>query len=465
MNLTLAQIAVMCGGTLSAASNPELLVESVVIDSRNIGPGSLFVAIKGEHHDGHSFVAEIFNHGAACALVSQPLNYPNLIYVHDTIQGLGLLAYNYRKMFNIPVAAITGSNGKTTVKEMLNSICVKEFGVQHVLATAGNLNNHIGVPLTLLKLNQEHKVAIIEMGMNHAGEIDYLSKIVSPTIAVVNNVMLAHAGFFNDLSDIARAKGEIYNGLANNGIALINQLSPFAQLWQNQLNNNQSQSNELMDNELLEHNTRSIHQVGFGIEGSSCYLKHSGFAGELLISTRLGDVRCTLKVLGEHNKLNAITSVALADKLLCSKESIIYGLENYTGHKGRLEQKTAFNGAMIIDDSYNANPDSVKAAILAIKNLPKPHWFIFADLKEQGKFTQAVHEDVASFSMHNGIDCLITIGESSKITHDLFNGDKRHFANNQDIVEYCRQNLPKSATLLVKGSNCMGLGSIVDQLI
>lgn len=487
MDLTLAQIATMCGGTLSAASNPELIVESVVIDSRHVGRGSLFVAIKGERHDGHGFIDEVFNDGAACALVSQPLNYPNLIYVQDTIKGLGLLAYNYRKMFNIPVVAITGSNGKTTVKEMLNSICVKEYGIQHVLATVGNLNNHIGVPLTLLKLKQQHKVAIVEMGMNHAGEIDYLSKMACPTIAVVNNAMFAHAGFFNDLTDIAKAKGEIYNGLANNGIALINWLSPFAQLWSNQLNSTQPQNNEfindkltngevtneelineeLINSKLLKNKTRGgICQVDFGIEGTSCYLKHTGVAGELLISTTsLGDICCTLKVLGEHNKLNAVTAVALASTLGCSKESIIYGLESYTGQKGRLEQKTAFNGAIIIDDSYNANPDSVKAAILAIKNLPKPHWFIFADLKEQGKFTQAVHEDIASFSKHNEIDCLITIGENSKITHDLFDGAKRHFINNQDIVEYCRQNLPKNATLLIKGSNSMGLGSIVEQLI
>lgn len=445
MKLSLAQIAHMCGGDLSLASNPDIIIDNVSIDSRNIEPNGLFVALKGEKYDGHDFIAAVLNNGAVAALSSRQLNLPNLIYVSDTIKALGLLAHNYRKLFNIPIIAITGSNGKTTVKEMVKSICIKEFGIPNVLATAGNFNNHIGMPLTLLCLNKQHKVAIIEMGMNHAGEISYLSNIAKPTIAVVNNVMYAHSEFFNDLTDIAHAKGEIYTGLLPNGVALINQQSSFAPLWQAQLNN--------------------VRQVNFGVKNTGCYLQYSGENGALTIATNKGDINCTLKIMGEHNKTNAVTAVAIALELACKIESITLGLESYAGYKGRLEQKSAFNGALIIDDSYNANPDSVKAAILAIKNLPKPHWFILADLKEQGKFTTSVHEEIAGFATENEIDFLITIGESAKITHNAFKGHKMHFFNNQDIVEYCKQYLPKNATLLVKGSQSMNLGEVINQLV
>ena len=445
MNLSLKEVASMCGGVLSSDSNPLQLIINVVIDSREVVFGTLFVAIKGEKQDGHDYVAACFSQGAAAALVSvgESINLPNLIYVDDTVKALGLLAHNYRLKFNIPLVGITGSNGKTTVKEMLKSICEREFGKQHVLATTGNLNNHLGVPLTLLKLNPEHKVAIIEMGMNHAGELTYLSNLAKPSIAVVNNVLLAHAGFFADLNDIAKAKGEIYSGLGSDGIACINQASPFAHLWHH-------------------HPAKTI---SFATPGSICYLSHSGSNGEITLTTSAGEITTNLQVLGEHNKANAVTAVTLALLLNCNLYNISQGLASYTGYKGRLEKKTAFNDALIIDDSYNANPDSVKAAILAISELPKPHWFIFADLKELGKFTDPAHEEIGLFAANNGIDYLLTVGELSKTTNSVFKGSKMHFESNQDIVEYCKENLPKGATLLVKGSNSMHLAQVVAKLI
>lgn len=449
MRLSLNVIAGMCNGDLSTASNPELIIENVVIDSRMVKHSSLFIAIKGETQDGHSYVAEALKDKLAVAIVQRDcgLDLPNLIYVEDTVQALGLLSHNYRMQFNIPVVAITGSNGKTTVKEMLRSICNLQFGEKHVLATTGNLNNHLGVPLTLLNLDTEHKVAIIEMGMNHSGELEYLSMLAHPTIAVVNNVMLAHAGFFNSLADIARAKGEVYTGLVEDGIACVNLRSPFAAMWQDQIADSAAKL------------------LSYAKPGSACYIDESGNDGELLIRIANGEgIYTKLQVLGEHNKVNALTATALALSLACTSENIAKGLANYTGYKGRLEQKQAFNGALIIDDSYNANPDSVKAAILAIKDLPKPHWFIFADLKELGKFSESSHQEIALFAASHGIDCLLTVGELTKITHENFNGEKLHFNSNQDIVEYCMQHLPKNATLLVKGSNSMGLNTVVTQL-
>ncbi len=448
MQLTLGIVAKLCEGKLSEDSNPELMITNTVIDSRMVTIGSIFVAISGENSDGHLYVKNVINNGHASIVNNNySLKLANLVYVEDTVKALGRFAHNYRKMFNIPIIAITGSNGKTTVKEMVKSICDMHYGVEHVLATSGNFNNHLGMPLTLLKLNHKHRVAIIEMGMNHSGELDYLSKLAQPTIAIINNVMLAHAGFFNDLADIAKAKGEIYNGLTNTGVACINQNSLFFTMWYEQVSK------------------LGIKVLEYGNADSYCYLKQTGIGGKMVLGSKEGDIECTLQVLGEHNKTNAVTATTLALAIGCSIKNIETGLNRYTAYKGRLESKQAFNGALIIDDSYNANPDSVKAAILAIRDLPRPHWFIFADLKELGKFSQEAHQEIAQFAFANDIDLLLTVGILSKITHDEFAGEKLHFKTNQDIVEYCKQYLPQKATLLVKGSQSMALSEVIAGLV
>ncbi|MBY0378960.1 MAG: UDP-N-acetylmuramoyl-tripeptide--D-alanyl-D-alanine ligase, partial [Burkholderiales bacterium] len=257
MQLSLNQIAIMCNGVLTDGSNGALIVNHVAIDSHELEQGSLFIAIIGHTNDGHKFVHESLQNGAVGAIVNQSskLALPNLIIVEDTTIAIGLFAKNYRDMFDISVVAITGSNGKTTIKEMLKRICEIEYGVDYVLASRGSFNNHWGMPLSLLQLNTKHKVAILEMGMNHHGELDYLSKIAKPTIAVVNNVLMSHAGFFKDLSDIAYAKGEIYNGLTDNGTALINKSVQFADIWQDQ----------------LKHQNCRI--IEYGTLDTTCYLK------------------------------------------------------------------------------------------------------------------------------------------------------------------------------------------------
>lgn len=455
MNLTLIEIAKMCGGVLSPDSNESLPINNVIIDSRNAQDNNLFVAITGENHDGHSFVGEVLNKVNAAALVSKTqilkldvasAKLPNLIYVEDTIKALGQLAGSYRQKFKIPVVGITGSNGKTTVKEMLKSICDVQFGADHVLATSGNYNNNIGMPLSLLRLSSVTKVAIIEMGMNHAKELDYLTHISQPTIAVVNNVFLAHAGFFNAIEDIARAKAEIYHGLLYDGIACINKAEPLYPIFEE----NVSASNP---------------RFYFGDVESGCYIKSSTPDGVMNVVTAKGELHIQLKLLGSHNQYNALSAIALALNLNCDLTNIEKGLNNFTGYIRRLEKKMAFNGALIIDDSYNANPASVKAAIMAIKNLPKPHWFIFADLRELGKFAKAAHEEIGRFATDKEIDKFLTVGELASIANTTFNGDKLHFASNQDIVKYCRENLPKEATLLIKGSSSTNLKEVVNGLI
>jgi UDP-N-acetylmuramoyl-tripeptide--D-alanyl-D-alanine ligase len=443
MNLSLLEIAKMCSGELSKNSNPDLILNNIDIDSRKIkNNNTLFVAIHG-NVDGHKFVNIVCSNKTNAALVEQRIDLPNLIYVRNTVEALGKLAHNYRLRFQIPVVAITGSNGKTTLKNMLNSICQQAFGIHHVLATDGSLNNHLGVPLTLLRLNAQHNVAIIEMGMNHTGELSYLSRIVRPTIAIVNNVMLAHIGMFKDIQELAKAKGEVFIGLDKGGVMCINKSSPFASMWHNQYQQHK--------------------QVYFAMPDTMCFIKSTN-SNMVEISTNYGDLKLQLQVLGEHNKINAMTATTLALLLNCNLHHIKDGLEQYTGTPGRLEKLVAFNNAIIINDSYNANPDSVKAAILAIKDLPKPHWFIFGQLGELGKLNQQLHIEIANFANQHHIDTLLAFGPDAKITCDNFNGNKKYFTALNDIVAYCKTHLPATATLLVKGSHSNNLVTVVNQL-
>ncbi len=444
-NLTGRELLQLTNGISSREFNFEQSINKVTLDSRKVDQACLFVAIHGENNDGHAYVRQVLNNPSNFALVDLDFaeDLPNLIRVKDTTLALGVLAANYRQAFEIPVVAITGSNGKTTVKEMLRVVCECHFGSEHVLATGGNLNNHWGMPLTLLELASKHQVAIIEMGMNHAGELDYLTRLAKPTLAVVNNVMFAHAGHFSSLADIAAAKGEIYHGLAADAIACIDLSNQFSQNW-------------------LANDIKS--QIfSYGTTETECFIKELT-ADCAIYQTNLGELTIHLNVLGTHNYYNALTVIALALNLGCSLESIKYGLENYAGYKGRLERKQAFNGAVIIDDTYNANPDSVKAALSAIQNLPKPHWFIFADLKELGEHELEFHREIAEAANLCGIDNFITVGKLATYAAEFFAGDKISFESNTDVVKYCISHLPEKATLLIKGSNSMRLFDVATQL-
>jgi UDP-N-acetylmuramoyl-tripeptide--D-alanyl-D-alanine ligase len=443
--LTGRELLQLTHGVGSREFNFEQNVTKVTLDSRNADDSCLFVAIRGENNDGHDYVRQVLSNSSNFALVD--LNFtedlPNLIRVSDPTLALGTLAANYRQSFNLPVVAITGSNGKTTVKEMLRSVCQVHFGTEQVLATGGNLNNHWGMPLTLLELETKHQVAIIEMGMNHAGELDYLTKLAKPTLAVVNNVMFAHAGYFSSLADIAVAKGEIYHGLSSNGVACVDLSNQFNSSW-------------------LVNDIKS--QVfSYGTLDTQCFIQELT-VDYAIYHTTLGELTVHLKVLGAHNYYNALTVIALALNLGCSLESIKSGLENYAGYKGRLERKQAFNGALIIDDTYNANPDSVKAALSAIQNLPKPHWFIFADLKELGEHELEFHREIAEAANLSGVDNFITVGKLATYAAQFFTGDKISFESNADVVKYCTSHLPAKATLLIKGSNSMRLFDVATQL-
>lgn len=445
-NIAIKQILGYLSATTSSEFNYDGLISGVVIDSRQVQSDVLFVAIAGDNQDGHDYVKNIVLNNNCFALVNKNFTekLPNLIYVDDPVLALGQLAARYRNGFTIPVVAITGSNGKTTVKEMLRNILQLKHGIEKVLVTEGNLNNHLGVPLTLCKLNTCHQVAVIEMGMNHSGEIDYLANLVKPTIAAINNVLLAHAGHFNGISGIAKAKGEIYHGLGD-GVACVNVSSEFANLW-------------------LEQDITTQQVFSYGAADTRCYIKQITLQSAIYV-TPLGEVEICLQILGQHNYFNALTVLVLAINLGCNLTEIKLGLDNYAGYKGRLEQKVAFNGAIIIDDTYNANPDSVKSALSAIQVFKQVKWFIFADLKELGSDEIEIHQKLVKEIAAANINKLITVGNLAKQTSDKFAGDKLHFENNEDVVEYCLENLPQDALLLVKASNSMRLFDIVNKIV
>ncbi len=425
---------------------------SVGTDSRAIMPGMLFVALKGERFDGHDFVENILTQGANCALVSADwvAAHPDLslVGVADTRRALGQLAAHWRNHFHIPLIGVTGSNGKTTVKEMCAAILRADFGQHAVLATTGNLNNDIGLPLTLLKLRTAHHAAVIEMGMNHPGEIDTLTHIARPTVALVNNAQRAHLAGLGTIADVARAKGEIFAGLGDKGVAVINADDPNASLW------------------IDMNRDRRIVSFGFSpaAEVSGTWLPH-GLGGQLELVTPLGTASIQLPLPGEHNARNALAAAAACLAAGVPLAPIVRGLSGYTGMQGRLQQKRGVGGATVIDDSYNANPDSMRAAIDVLAALPGRRIFVMGDMGEVGDAAGQLHDEIGGYAKSQGIDALFALGEKSVAAVHNFDGGARHFTTVEALVTALRPLMDKDATVLVKGSRFMRMERIVDQLV
>jgi UDP-N-acetylmuramoyl-tripeptide--D-alanyl-D-alanine ligase len=425
---------------------------SVGTDSRTIMPGMLFVALKGERFDGHDFVENILTQGANCALVSADwaAAHPDLslVGVADTRRALGQLAAHWRTHFHIPMIGVTGSNGKTTVKEMCAAILRADFGQHAVLATTGNLNNDIGLPLTLLKLRTAHHAAVIEMGMNHPGEIDTLTRIARPTVALVNNAQRAHLAGLGTLADVARAKGEIFAGLGDRGVAVINADDPNAPLW-NDMNHD-----------------RRIVSFGFSpaAEVRGTWRPH-GLGGQLELVTPLGTASIQLPLPGEHNARNALAAAAACLAAGVPLAPIVRGLSGYTGMPGRLQQKRGAGGATVIDDSYNANPDSMRAAIDVLAALPGRRIFVMGDMGEVGETASQLHDEIGGYAKSQGIELLFALGEKSVAAVHSFDGGARHFATVEALVAALLPLMDKDANVLVKGSRFMRMERVVEAIL
>jgi UDP-N-acetylmuramoyl-tripeptide--D-alanyl-D-alanine ligase len=419
----------------------------VTTDSRAVTPGDVFVALKGERFDGHEYVAEALRRGAVAALVSRRVaserEIPQVI-VQDTKAALGRLAGAWRARFSLPVLAVTGSNGKTTVKDMLATIlAVYCGGRETVLATTGNLNNDIGVPLMLLRLRDRHRYAVLEMGMNHLGEIAHLARLAAPTAALVNNAQRAHIGLLGSIEAIAQAKGEIYAGLVPGGIALVNEDDRFAGYWKG-LNAGRS---------VITFGTSESADVRGLLED-----------GQVRLVTPLDAFAVTLQVPGEHNARNAIAACAAAFVLEVPPHAIQAGLSAFEGTEGRLQQRPGANGALIIDDTYNANPDSMKAALRVLARSGGRRVFVMGDMGELGDAAAPLHAEIGAFAKGAGIDRLVALGPLSLHAVEAFGAGATHCAGLEELVKEAAAEAGPGTTLLVKGSRYMQMERVVERL-
>jgi len=426
----------------------------VSTDSRSLAAGDLFVALQGENFDGHAYVAQAFEKGAAAAMVAEGelARHPEwagkpLLEVDDTRLGLGRLAAWWRKEMGIPLVAVTGSNGKTTVKEMIAAILRQQAGANAVLATQGNLNNDIGVPLTLLSLRREHRYGVIEMGMNHPGEIAYLTSLAKPEAAVVNNAQAAHLAGLGSVEAVARAKGEIFQGLDQEGVAVINADDPYADLWR-----------ELAGQRRM---------ISFGLDHPaevSADYRLDVLSSALEIHAPEGKASATLCVPGVHNVRNALAAAAAALALGVKPEVIGKGLTAFAGVKGRLQNKAGLHGATLIDDTYNANPGSVTAAIRVLAATAGRKVLVLGDMGELGESAAELHAGIGAAAKEAGIDRLLALGENSIHAARAFGAGGQHFEYIEDLLAEAENELAPGATLLVKGSRFMQMERVIKGL-
>ena len=427
------------------------LFTAVGTDSRNVKPGELFIALRGEHFDAHQFLGAAQAAGAVAAMVDAggaskaPSSLP-LITVNDTHKGLTQLAYAWRSRFDGPLVALTGSNGKTTVKEMLAAI-LREVAGDAVLATQGNLNNEIGVPLTLLQLRSEHRCAVIELGMNHAGEIGRLTALARPDVALINNAGRAHIEYLGSEEAIAHAKGEIFEGLSAKGIAVFNADDAFALLWKKLANKNK--------------------QLTFGLNSPadvSARSKLHAASSDIEFTTPLGTMRATVNAPGLHNVRNALAASAAAIALEVPLAAIAAGLSRYSGVHGRLQMQPAQGGITLIDDTYNANPESLHAAIDVLARMAGRRVLVLGDMGELGDRATACHVEAGAYARKAGIEQLFALGDLSVNTVAAFGAGALHFATVEMLLDAVRPQLAPDVTLLVKGSRFMKMERVVDAL-
>jgi UDP-N-acetylmuramoyl-tripeptide--D-alanyl-D-alanine ligase len=423
---------------------PELTLSGISTDSRRIGAGELFVALKGENFDGHDYAQAAVRAGAAAVLVARALpdlTIPQLV-VADPLIALGQLARAWRQRSSARAVAITGSNGKTTVKEMLAAILRAHADQASVLATEGNLNNAIGLPMMLLRLTAQHRYAVLEMGMNHRGEIDYLTRIARPDVALVNNAQRAHIGELGSQQAIAEAKGEIFAGLHEQGIAVINADDRYADYWYG-LNAR-----------------RPV--LTFGLSERAAVRATQN--GTLTLQTPAGLLQVNLKVPGDHNARNAAAATAAALALGIPPPAIVAGLNGFEGVKGRLQLRPGARGSTLIDDTYNANPDSTKAAIRVLAAHPGRRFLVLGDMGELGAFAREAHAEVGTCARNSQIDQLFALGKYAQETAAAFGDDGMHFNDLEPLVAALLRELDDDVTVLVKGSRFMRMERVIERL-
>ena len=446
--MMVSQVAQALGATLHG---DDVLMTGVSKDTRDIQPGDLYVALKGERFDGHQFIAEANQSGAVAALVSNvvSLDVPQ-VQVEDTRLALGQLAAHWRKQFSGKLIGITGSNGKTSVKEMCSKILTDHVGASAVLATKGNLNNEIGLPMTLLELSEQHQFAVIEMGANHMGEIDYLTNIAKPDVALVNNAGLAHLEGFGSIENIAKGKAEIYNGLPDDGIAVINKDDRFADFWLDCCAQKKTITFSMLD------------------ESADVYAKHIADKRYQLI-TKNEQAELMLNVPGEHNVMNALAATAMTCSLGLPLSAVAASLSAFENIQGRLTAKRSDAGFQVIDDSYNANPFSVAAAIDVLAAMDKQGAgkavLVLGDMAELGKEAANLHGEMGEKAREAGIDALYATGQLSGNAVDAFGENGFYFKSKNELIKALNKKLTAEDVVLVKGSRSAAMEEVVDRIL
>ena len=478
--MTLAEAhALLPASTLVGDAATEVL--RVHSDTRSLQPGDLFVALKGERFDAHDFLAQARARGAVAAIAERGLAQAGLpgLQVADTQQALTGLARAWRGRFHLPLIAVTGSNGKTTVTQMIATILRAWLG-DSAFATVGNLNNHIGVPLTLLRLRQDdrvhHRAGVVELGMNHPGEIAALAALAAPSVALVNNAQREHQEFMASVEAVARENGAAIEALGTAGVAVFPADDEHAPLWHQLAGSRPTLTFALTGPADV---TCHAEWVGGDATGRSPPTLTAPGAGAslpsaaecfphwaLLLQTPAGASTVQLQVAGWHNVKNALAATACALAAGCPLDAIRRGLEAFEPVRGRSQVRRLVRGGRsvtLIDDTYNANPDSVRAAIEVLASLPGPRWLVLGDMGEVGDQGPAFHREVGAFAKARGIDALWTVGSASAHAAQVFPG-ARHFDAMASLLAALPQ-APDCAAVVVKGSRFMKTEQVVAALI
>jgi UDP-N-acetylmuramoyl-tripeptide--D-alanyl-D-alanine ligase len=446
MKRTLADFAKACGGTLRGTDRTYQRVSS---DTRTLAQGDFFVALRGPRYNGNEFLASALAAGAVGALVDaeQPVSLPQIV-ASDTQSALEKGASAWRAQFAIPLVGVAGSNGKTTAKEMTAAI-LGQAG--ECLATRGNLNNHIGVPLTLMRIDSNHRAAVIEMGANRAGDVARLVSIAHPTVGLITNAGAEHLEGFGSLEGVARAEGEMVAGLESGGTAVINADDEFAALWRG-----------------LSH----ARVVTFGIRQPADFratdvrtsVGEDGFLTRFTLTCPMGRADIELHMGGRHNVANALAAAAAAVAAGVQLNHVVAGLGAVRAVPGRLQFKKTTSGAWLIDDSYNANPSSVRAGIEVLAGLDGRKWLVLGDMAELGEFAESSHRQIGEFAREQGLERLFASGQLAALAVESFGAGGEWFPQTMALAEALRQ-APPDVRILVKGSRVNRLERVVDALV
>jgi UDP-N-acetylmuramoyl-tripeptide--D-alanyl-D-alanine ligase len=444
---TLGDIALACSGRLVGADRAFSGVSS---DTRTIGAGELFIALRGPNFNANEFVAAAEKAGAVGALVDTEQTGLGIsqIVVSDTQAAMERASYDWRSQFSLPMVGVAGSNGKTTVKEMTASI-LSQAGT--CMSTRGNLNNHIGVPLTLFRLDPQQRFAVVEMGANHPGELAALVKIARPTIGLITNAGAEHLEGFGSIEGAARAEGEMVEGLAPTGTAIINADDPFVGMWRG---------------------LTKAKVVTFGLKSGSDFTAKDvrtdigvdGFVTRFTLECPLGRAPIQMNLAGKHNVSNSLCAAAAAAAAGVTMDHIVAGLGAVQAVKGRLQFKKTPQGAWLIDDSYNANPSSVHAGIEVLEQLTGRKWLVFGQMGELGAFAEEAHIEIGTFARAHGIERMFAVGDSAKLTVKSFGAGAEWFPDTAALSKSLASALTPDVRLLIKGSRSNRLERVVEAL-